>query len=90
MTLFRRYMDEDVPVEVGGQYGRYEASLSADGFGVEVHFFRQGGELIVYVTKSPGVTMATAQRVAMSAVEHYERASALKARQHFLPQLDYR
>lgn len=85
---FRRYTDEDVPLEVGGLYGRYEASLSADEFGVEIHFFRGATDLNVYVTKSPGVTVATAQRVAKQAIEQYERAS--KAQPHIRPQLDYR
>ena len=85
---FRRYHNEDVPLEVGDRYGRYEASLSADDVGVEVHFFRGVDDLNVYVTKSPGVTVATAQRVAKLAVEVYERAS--KARPHIRPQLDYR
>ena len=88
MTDFRRYTDEDVPFETGGLYGCYEASLSADEVGVEVHFFRKDTELSAYVTKSPRVTVATAQRVAWLIIEQY--CARPKCRLHIRPQLDYR
>lgn len=90
MVTFRRYRDRDIPLEVGDQYGDYEESLAVDEHGVEIHFFRKNGELNVYVTKSPGVTVAMAQRLAKLAIAEYDRASVETVRPTFRPQFSYR
>lgn len=90
MVTFRRYRDRDIPLEVGDQYGDYEASLAVDEHGVEIHFFRKNGDLNVYVTKSSDVTVAMAQRITKLAIAEYDRASVETVRPTFRPQSAYR
>ncbi len=64
-----RYIDMFVQNEVGGDFGSYVASYATEHHLVEVHVFERDGKLAVYVTKSSGVPVAEAQRVAHEAVE---------------------
>jgi hypothetical protein len=66
-----RFTDPFVHNEVAGRYGAYVVSFATEHHLVEAHLFREDGKLIVYVTKSPGVPVSTAQAVAREAVKQF-------------------
>jgi hypothetical protein len=75
---FERFTDSFVANEVGSVYGRYLTSYATEHHLVEVHLFDRNGELVVYITKSPGVSVAAAQLAASEAVRQHTGGSSTK------------
>lgn len=66
-----RYSDPLATFDFGSEHGEYVVSYATEHHLVEAHIFRKDGHVVVYVTKSPGVSVAAAQQVADAAVQQY-------------------
>ena len=62
-----QYQDEFVPHEMSHRLGQYLVSYATEHHLVEVHFFKADDRISVYVTKSPGVSVADAHAVVEAA-----------------------
>lgn len=62
------YTDEDVPAEVGSQFGTYVISCKSRPRRVEVHLFRGEACLTAYVKKERNITVAEAHRALVGAL----------------------
>ncbi|MBI3201454.1 MAG: hypothetical protein HYZ29_07920 [Myxococcales bacterium] len=67
-----RFRDPFVQNDVGPDYGSYVCSYASEHHLVEAHLFERNGKIVVYVTKSSGVPVAEAQRVAEEAVVQHQ------------------
>lgn len=66
------FSDPFVQNDVGAEYGRYVRSYASEHHLVEAHLFEKDGKLVVYITKSAGVSVAEAQRVAGEALQQHQ------------------
>jgi len=65
----REYRDDAIEAEVGGRFGAYVRSFALGTGIVEIHVFEaSNGELVAYVTKSPGYPMDLAHQLADEAL----------------------
>ncbi len=69
-------MDMFVQNEVGRDFGSYVASYATEHHLVDVHVFERNGKLTVFVTKSSGVPVAKAQRVAQEALQAHTNGTS--------------
>lgn len=66
----REFKDETIEIEMGDQLGEYLGSFMYGDREVEIHVFREsGGDLVAFVTTSPGQPLGLAELVAQSALE---------------------
>lgn len=73
-----RFRDPFVQNDVGPDYGSYVCSYASEHHLVEAHLFEKDGKVVVYVTKSAGVPVAEAQRVAEEALRQHQADSGRK------------
>lgn len=63
------YRDDAIEQEVGARFGAYRTSFAFGEGIVEIHVFQAAaGELVAFITKSPGFPMAVAHRLAEEAL----------------------
>ena len=72
VVSLKKYRDEFAAFDFGEDFGTYLASYATEYNLVEVHLFRGADDdLIVYVTKSPGVRVGDVQGAVTEAVERF-------------------
>ncbi|MBI4955205.1 MAG: hypothetical protein HY908_24490 [Myxococcales bacterium] len=72
MLSLTRYQDEFAAGDFGDEFGSYLVSYATEHHLVEVHLFQAAnGELVVFVTKSPGVRVADVREPVSAAVEQF-------------------
>jgi hypothetical protein len=73
MVALKPYRDESAASDFGEGFGTYLASYTAEYHLVEVHLFRAtDGDLVAYVTKTPGFRVSDVQDAVTAAVEHFK------------------